>query len=434
MKIKSLAQILVLGGLVFLAERAGAETNWELQAVYSYEDSLANSGHKAGYSSYAKVGADFADSNNKVVITGIVLNNPEDILNTQPNYNTNAGNIGGQWQIYVQGLDGDHAGTAVWMGQNYANRPGNGGAGRYTNEEWIGELNRINFSNSHQIRQGDLVRITGFALQYNGKANINERHKTWSETDFTVEWLEQTPCLPEAQVITLADVKDAVNNDIFDATRQTGGEYYQARLVRINGVHIVSGTFAPDAEIVIGDNTERTLRTKLGVGSNFNTSNLNATFDVIGIFDQEYGYTNGYRLWVTSYNGGKKVLGIEPPVRGDANDDRMVDVGDLGILAANYNRNLKDEGIDSPLWRSYGDFNGDGIVDVGDLGILAANYNSGVQVTSEFNSDYTTVFGKTITSDEETNDDLADMICSGIGLPLITILGMMGLMLVKFKE
>lgn len=425
---KSTIQILISGVLVLFAAIAGAETNWELQAVYSYEDFLANSEHKEGYSSYPKVGADFEYPSNKVIITGIVLNNPEDILNTEPNYNTTAGNIGGQWQIFIQGVDGDHAGTAVWMGQNYANRMGSG-AERYTNEEWIGELNRINNINGHQIRQGDLVRITGFALDYNGKANINERHDTWSDMDFTVEWLEQTPNLPEAQVITLADVKDAANNDIFDATRQTGGEYYQARLVRINGVHIVSGTFTPDATVTVGDGTGRTLPVKLGLSPNFNTKHLNDTFDIIGIFDQD-GYTTGYYIWVTGYNGGQKVLGIEPPVRGDANDDRMVDVGDLGILAANYNHNLKAEGIDSPLWRSFGDFNGDGIVDVGDLGILAANYRVG----SSFSADYGKAFGITAESEDTSEETIGRMICSGLGLPLIVMLGMMGLMLMKLEE
>ncbi|NLE28536.1 MAG: hypothetical protein GX629_02560 [Phycisphaerae bacterium] len=425
MKIGSTIQILALGMIVFPFS-IHAETHWELQAVYS-------DGTLAGYSKYWKVGADFGDSNNKVVITGIVLNNPEDILDTQANYNMIPGDIGGQWQIYVQGLDGDHAGTAVWIGQNYENRPPSGGVGRYTNEEWVAELNRINFSNGHQIRQGDLVRVTGFALQYNGKSNINERHKKHPDidTDFTVEWLEQTPGLPEAEVITLADIKDSEDKEIFDGTRNIGCEYYQSRLVRINSVHIVSGTFAPDSDSVyIGDDTGRTLRLKLGLGETFNTNNLNSTFDVIGIFDQEYGYVDGYRLWVTGYNGGQTILGIEPPVRGDANGDRMVNVGDLGILAANYGRNLKVEGVDSPLWRSYGDFNGDGVVNVGDLGILAANYGA----ESSYSADYAKVFVAQSESDNTSEETTADAICSGLGLPLILMLGMMGLMLMKLEE
>jgi len=58
---------------------------------------------------------------------------------------------------------------------------------------------------------------------------------------------------------------------------------------------------------------------------------------------------------------------------GDANWDGGVNVGDLGVLAANY-------GGTNKKWQD-GDFNADGIVNVGDLGILAANYG-GVNPTN----------------------------------------------------
>ena len=45
----------------------------------------------------------------------------------------------------------------------------------------------------------------------------------------------------------------------------------------------------------------------------------------------------------------------------------MVDVGDLGILGANY-------GKPAGAGWTMGDFTGDGAVDVGDLGVLGANY------------------------------------------------------------
>lgn len=51
---------------------------------------------------------------------------------------------------------------------------------------------------------------------------------------------------------------------------------------------------------------------------------------------------------------------------GDANADGKVDVGDLGVLGANY-------GGSGKKWVT-ADFNDDGQVDVGDLGILGANY------------------------------------------------------------
>ena len=54
-------------------------------------------------------------------------------------------------------------------------------------------------------------------------------------------------------------------------------------------------------------------------------------------------------------------------IDGDANHDGTVDVGDLGILGANYGA------VSGKNWLS-GDFNDDGAVDVGDLGMLGAHY------------------------------------------------------------
>jgi hypothetical protein len=62
-----------------------------------------------------------------------------------------------------------------------------------------------------------------------------------------------------------------------------------------------------------------------------------------------------------------KYLGSAPqPHPGDANNDGAVNVGDLGILAANWNGSGK-------TWAT-GDFTGEGTVNVGDLGVLAANW------------------------------------------------------------
>lgn len=111
-------------------------------------------------------------------------------------------------------------------------------------------------------------------------------------------------------------------------------------------------------------------------------------------------------------------------IPGDANGDKMVDVGDLGILAANY-------GGSGKTWAE-GDFNGDGLVDVGDLGILAANYGTGTS-GADFNADYAKVFGTAATSEDTTEDD-SDSICSSLGLSLIAGLALMGLMIVKLEE
>jgi len=127
--------------------------------------------------------------------------------------------------------------------------------------------------------------------------------------------------------------------------------------------------------------------------------------------------------YVTAYDFESPVVTLHP---GDANGDNMVDVGDLGILAANY-------GGSGKKWDE-GDFNGDALVDVGDLGILAANYGYGTNPSAaNFNEDYSKVFGTT-EMDEESSDDSESSICSTLGLSLVAGLMLMGLMLVKLEE
>ncbi|NLE28644.1 MAG: hypothetical protein GX629_03100, partial [Phycisphaerae bacterium] len=109
-------------------------------------------------------------------------------------------------------------------------------------------------------------------------------------------------------------------------------------------------------------------------------------------------------------------------IPGDANFDNKVDVGDLGILAANY-------GMTSWATWSKGDFNGDSKVDVGDLGILAANYGTGTS-GANFEADYAKVFGTATDEDEVIDTSL----CGGLGFPLVAGLLLMGLMLVKLEQ
>jgi hypothetical protein len=112
---------------------------------------------------------------------------------------------------------------------------------------------------------------------------------------------------------------------------------------------------------------------------------------------------------------------------GDANLDNSVDVGDLGILAANY-------GGVGKHW-SQGDFNNDGAVDVGDLGILAAHYGTNSSSSQSFASACEQAFGVALVKDNNTGEEFSDSaICSGLGLPLIVGLLLGGLTLVKLDE
>jgi hypothetical protein len=109
---------------------------------------------------------------------------------------------------------------------------------------------------------------------------------------------------------------------------------------------------------------------------------------------------------------------------GDANGDGAVDVGDLGILAANYGQSGK-------TWPQ-GDFNSDGMVDVGDLGILAAHYGEGATQPTNFSDDYARAFGSTVTDDAE-NSSISNLGCPALGLPLVVGLLLAALCLCGLK-
>lgn len=291
-----------------------AETNWQLQAVNS-----------DGSSAYSPA--------DRATIEGIILNRPEYMLDTAS-----------EWQMYVQGAAGDHAGTAVYMRKsNYI--PGN----IYSDPNWLAELDRISYDSrtGHRFMPGDKVRVNGKTLFYGGKKNINEQHKIDPAYDFTIELVELGAGLPEPELITLNQVKDAGDNFIFDQTRMTGCEYYQARLVRINDVNFVNPSlWAPNATLTIKDSSGKTFPLKLGAGPGITigSSNLPSQFDVIAIFDQEDStapQTGGYRLWVTNYDGNGTVLvdgcdlhGIFAP--GDLNKDCRVDLADFVEFAADW--------------------------------------------------------------------------------------------------
>ncbi len=315
--------------LIFVAAVRGDEptvaevTHWELQAVDA-----------DGVGTYS--------ATDKVIITGIVLNNPEEMLNPTPG----TGFMGGQWQIYIQGEADDHAGTAVYMGQYYAKV---GGSGNYTDEQLLSELCRINHdpNTGYTFAAGDRVKVTGWYKFYKGKINVNEKHQVEPMFDFEVELLDPATGLPQPELITLDMVKDSNDQYIFDQTRLTGCEYYQARLVRVNDVNIVDPNYwVPDGTITIRDKSGRTFPVKLGIGDGFTRYAFPVgQIDVIAIFDQENPsssppFKGGYRLWVTNYDGNGLVLTDRGHKRGnlpgDINTDYQVDFIDFAEFAENW--------------------------------------------------------------------------------------------------
>jgi hypothetical protein len=273
----------------------------------------------------------------KVILKGILLNNPADMLDPTPDDTiTEPFNLGGQWQIFFQGEGDDHAGTAVWMGQLYNNLPWIALDGGYSNEEWVSELSRLNAA---KFSPGDRIRVTGYYLSYGGKMNVNEQHNKNRDHDFTIELVKRGVGLPRPEVITLDDLKDHNDHFIFDPSRQTGGEYYQARLVKIKGVYFADANdWRPGGNLVITDGV-KTLAVTLGRGNGIyaGSNNLTAPFDVIGILDQDSpNLTDGYRLYVMNYDGNGSVLASREDRRadkpGDLNLDGIVDYNDIREL------------------------------------------------------------------------------------------------------
>lgn len=249
------------------------------------------------------------NATDKVVLEGMLLHNPADMLDPTPDDTiTDTFNISGQWQIFFQGEGEDHAGTAVWLGQLYNNLPWVAPDGGYTNEEFIMELSRLNAA---QFSPGDRIRVTGYYLSYNGKLNINEQHNKNPNHDFTVELLERGVGLPRPEVVTLDELKNGDDDFIFDPNRQRGGEYYQGRLTKIEDVYFVDANdWGPHGELVITDGI-KTFGVKLGRGNGIyaGSNNLTEPFDIIGIMDQESpDLTSGYRLYVMNYDGNGSVL------------------------------------------------------------------------------------------------------------------------------
>ena len=318
---------------------------FDIVGILDQEDAVPGDGFKAGYRlwvmdyqdgafvlastwnqmlytphrDYQAVDADGAGTfptNAPVKMKGRIINRPADMLDPTPGSNPF---MGGQWQMFVQADEtGDFGGTALYMGQNIGKIVGNHPAGSYTDAEWLAELDRLSRDpvSGRPFRSGDLVEVRARApgLFFRGKTNINEQHNKAPEMDFEIVLLAAAAGPVSPETITLADLKDASDAFIFDATRATGTEHYQGRGVIIEDVQFVSGTWGPGQSLTIADGSGRTFPVLLGRGSGFSRYPAPAApFDIVGILDQEDtvsgdGFKAGYRLWVMDYDGKDFVL------------------------------------------------------------------------------------------------------------------------------
>ena len=282
-------------------------------------------------------------------LRGVVLNDTHDWLDPTPAYDPNVHlwQMGGEAEFYVQAtnLDGtawdsdpneafdDFGGTASWIGQNYGNHIMHEDPYySYTDAEWTAELGRLNLYGgdgvTDPVRAGDLVEIRARAgLNYKGKMNVNEQHSKDPNNDFEVVILQQAYGLPTPTPITLGDVKDANDADIFDANRQTGGELHQSTLVKIRNVTLQSTAgWGSDSDLTLLDAAGRTLPVHLGLDNSFDSNAApDGLFDVVGIMDQsDFSGTGGYSLLVM--HAGDFTA---PAELGDVNGDGNIDNLDI---------------------------------------------------------------------------------------------------------
>ena len=267
-------------------------THAELQAVNS-----------TGYTAWAESPTSFP-----FAIRGVIVNDPEEMLD--PTYDPTAtamGYTGGMYQVFFQAVDAaDRGGTALWMVQNYEAMGPWIPADNDYDADWTNEMNRVMFdSNGRKFRKGDLVEVTARkALFYNGKRNVNESHRIAPANDFDVALVRANMGLPQAEAISLADLKNADDRAIFDADRKLGGEHWQGMRVRLDGIRLASTngwgrTNWADRICTAADATGRTLPLRLPRTDLGKPPATSAWFSAVGILNQESAsWVDGYELFV----------------------------------------------------------------------------------------------------------------------------------------
>lgn len=235
-------------------------------------------------------------------IQGVILNDPEEMLDVAFNPEAAFPPDGGQYQMFIQAAaEGDRGGTALYMAQRSVM------GDHYDEATWSNELQRVMFAGTgRKFRKGDRVEVTARkAVFYNGKRNVNEMHRTTYSNDFDVALVQANVGLPAAEAITLADLKDADDRAIFDPARESGGEHWQGMRVRLDGIRLADtngwGQAAWSNRICIAaDATGRTLPLRLPrTDLRRQPPATSDWFSAVGILNQESDtWIDGYELFV----------------------------------------------------------------------------------------------------------------------------------------
>ncbi len=259
---------------------------------------------------------------NLVVVEGLALNASAELLDPDE-----------QWQLYVAGIGDDRGGIAAWHGIWFV-------------AEWPPPF--------PDVQPGDLVRLTGYVSNHRGKVNMNTRHSDDPDQQFQVEIIGQVGMPRPLRIPGIASCV------VFDRTRETGGERYQAQWCTIKNVSVASGEWTPaNDDLMITDDSGAQLNLYLsGMGDFAGITAPEGKFNVTGIFDQEdpdEPFTGNYRLWI------KSMADIEQWSQADVDDDGCVNVMDLLSVRGNLG---KPGSAINPLGA---DVDGDGKVNVMDL-------------------------------------------------------------------
>jgi hypothetical protein len=279
-KLGWMAGWLVLGAAVTYGQTA-VVTHAELQAVTS-------TGTSAWVESFP------------FTIRGVIVNDPEEMLDPAYKPGATGPSNGGQYQLFIQAVaTGDRGGTALYMSQMSFL------GDNYDEATWSNEMRRVMYdANGRKFRKGDRVEVTARkALFYNGKRNINEAHRTLVENNFDVALVKANVGVPQAEALTLADLKNPDNSAIFDSSRATGGEHWQGMRTRLDGIRLTNTngwgkTNWSDRVCTAADDTGRTLPLRMPLADLGPAPATSTWFSATGILNQEGGNTNGYELFV----------------------------------------------------------------------------------------------------------------------------------------
>jgi hypothetical protein len=267
------------------AQTTTAMTHVELQAVDS-----------VGY------GAD--PTNYPFIIQGVLISDPEEMLDSAFKPEATNPSNGGQYQTFIQATaPGDRGGTALYMAQmSFV-------GDNYDAPTWSNEMQRIMMgAGNRKFRKGDLIEVTARkTLFFGGKRNINEAHRTSVSNNFDLRLVQANVGVPQAEAVKLSDLVNVDGSSIFDASRATGGERWQGLRVRLDGIRLATTngwgkTNWSDRICMAADAAGRLFPLRMPRTLLSAPPATSTWISAVGILNQESGSgttgTNGYELFV----------------------------------------------------------------------------------------------------------------------------------------